>query len=223
MLAILANGDTGISSVADLKGKRVGTITGTSPDLYLRTLLRRANVAETDLQIMNLKTTELVAAMKKRDLDATVAAEPYPEQILAEVPGTKTVVRGGGVVSQRILFVSMEDWLGKNPALAEKMVAGITEAMWWTRQNLDEAGDISARWLGGGADPLVIRKAIRNITYDPRHTKLAEQSWNNEGSLLVEQKRIKAPVAYAEGFDPTFANKIPQLYPQWVADLKPLP
>lgn len=223
MLAILANGDTGISTVSDLKGKRVGTISGTSPDLYLRTLIRRSGMKEDEVQILNLRTTELVVAMKKKELDATVAAEPYAEMILAEVPGAKTVVRGGGVVSQRILLVGMEPWLEQNRPTAERLVGGLTEAMWWTRQNLDEAGEISARWLGGGADPTVIKKAIRNLTFDPRHGKLPEQSWINEGNLLVEQKRIKTSVPYAEGFDPTFADAIPERYPQWVADLKPLP
>ena len=53
MLGILAHPDSGINSIADLKGKRVGTTFGSMNDMYLVDLLRKNGVSEAAVNRIN--------------------------------------------------------------------------------------------------------------------------------------------------------------------------
>lgn len=72
--AIVTNSDTGIKSVADLKGKTVATTLGTSQETLLNIALERAGVDVGDVEIINMDASGCVTAMLSGKVDAVSAA-----------------------------------------------------------------------------------------------------------------------------------------------------
>ncbi|MDR3505503.1 MAG: ABC transporter substrate-binding protein [Acidocella sp.] len=67
---VLVRKDAGISSIAGLKGKRVGYVRATTSHYYLLRMLWQAGLDFTDIQAINLSPTDGAAAFAAGDLDA---------------------------------------------------------------------------------------------------------------------------------------------------------
>jgi len=67
---VLVPKDSAISSIADLKGKRVGYVRATTSHYYLLRMLWAAGLQFSDIQAINLSPTDGAAAFRAGDLDA---------------------------------------------------------------------------------------------------------------------------------------------------------
>ena len=98
----------------------------------------------------------------------------------------------------------------------------MAEASQYTRQHLDEAAEISTRWVPG-LDLAVSKKSIRHMTFDPRITSLTIQAYEENARILVEQKKLKAPMPWQRAMETKFIEKVMKTHPQFFSDLKPVP
>lgn len=73
LTSLMATGKSGVRSVRDLRGKRVGTAGIPYQEAYLKTILRRANVPESSVRVTNVGASLLPAMLSGR-VDATLAA-----------------------------------------------------------------------------------------------------------------------------------------------------
>ena len=78
--AIVAHAD--VTSLADLRGRRVAVQVNSVSAYLLRRSLKTAGLDVEDLQIVNLPPDRHRAAFMRRDVDAVVTAEPVRTQIL---------------------------------------------------------------------------------------------------------------------------------------------
>src|SRR5262245_8817577 len=87
-LAIVARKDSGIKTVADLKGRRVGLAKAQTSDEYLKMVLARHNMKyDDDVVIENIMAPPALApALKDGKIDAVVSWEPYNTAVLEQVP-----------------------------------------------------------------------------------------------------------------------------------------
>ena len=63
---LFVQGDSGISSVADLKGKKVITTEGTTADIYLHRALEKAGLTRKDVTVVNAKMPDAVQRLHRR-------------------------------------------------------------------------------------------------------------------------------------------------------------
>ena len=108
--------------------------------------------------------------------------------------------------------------LSSRPDVVEKYVIGMAEATWYTRQNRDEAAEISTRWVSG-LEPAVAKKAFANLTFDARITQHTIAAWEENVRILVEQKKLRAPLPWQQGVELRFIEKVMKSHPQFFADL----
>ena len=80
---IVARRSSGISTVADLRGKRIGTPANTSSAYYLSKVLKTAKLAESDATIVALAVPDMAAAIKRGDVDAVSGWEPGAQDSIA--------------------------------------------------------------------------------------------------------------------------------------------
>ncbi len=73
LTSLMATGKSGVRSVRDLRGKRVGTAGIPYQAAYLKTILRRANVPQASVKVTNVGAS-LLAAMLSGRVDATLGA-----------------------------------------------------------------------------------------------------------------------------------------------------
>ena len=74
--ALVTRKDTGITKVADLKGKRVAVTRGTDPHIFLVRALAEAKLTEKDVKLVLLQHPDGRPALERGDVDAWAGLDP---------------------------------------------------------------------------------------------------------------------------------------------------
>lgn len=74
--AVMASEQSGIETIADLKGRKVGVESGTVGEFFLSILLKREGLSLDDLQVDSLPSEEIPGALKSGQIEAGVAYQP---------------------------------------------------------------------------------------------------------------------------------------------------
>jgi NitT/TauT family transport system substrate-binding protein len=81
----------GISSVAELKGKKIGVEVGFVGHLLLLNALEKNGLSESDVELVNVPTNETPQVLASGQVDAIVAWQPSSGQALSQVPGSTRI------------------------------------------------------------------------------------------------------------------------------------
>ena len=79
--ALVARNDTGINSIADLKGKRVGTPFASTAHYSLLAALAQNGLSPKDVQLIDLQPQAILAAWERGDIDAAYTWLPTLDQL----------------------------------------------------------------------------------------------------------------------------------------------
>jgi ABC-type nitrate/sulfonate/bicarbonate transport system substrate-binding protein len=205
-----------------LVGRKVGLSVGGTGDQYLRVVLDKKNIPVDKTELINVAPGNQLSALQTGQVDVVATWEPYGTLLLEKVPGSTLVSRNGGYIGYFIMFSTSDDVVKSQPELVERFVTALAESAFYTRQNLDEAAEISTRWVPG-LDADIAKKAIRFMPYDPRISKHSIQNYEESVQDLLDQKKLKEKIAPSEAINTTFIEKVMQSHPQFFADLKPIP
>lgn len=139
-------GGPGITTLQDLRGKRVGFGFSTATELFLLEVLKTANMTRADLRPVNLQPPEGLVALQRRDVDAVSTFKPWTGRIAGALPGT-TVVKGleWYLLHQHIMM--NKGWAMENRATAVRFLAALREIMAFTQANPQEASAMVGRRL----------------------------------------------------------------------------
>jgi NitT/TauT family transport system substrate-binding protein len=88
---IVARRSAGISTLSDLKGKRIVVPRSTSAHYHLVAMLRSAGVQDSDVALVNAPATDMAAALRRGDADAISMWEPESQNAVAAL-GTDAVI-----------------------------------------------------------------------------------------------------------------------------------
>lgn len=209
----------GITSMAQLKGKKVGVEVGFVSHLLLMNALKAANLTEKDITIVNVPTDQTPQTLKSGNVDAIVAWQPNSGQALKEVPGSKAIFTSADVPG--IIY----DMLAVNPkSLAERRADWLKVAKVWDRvakfvldeKNLEEAAKIMSARVGLTAEQY---KPLMKGTFflDLEGGKKAFQKGEALSSLYGSNKVVdtfnvkngvyKAPVKVDDYLDPSITEQ----------------
>jgi len=95
---LAARRSAGIESVADLKGKRIATISNTSSGYFLHRLLQSAGLGSDDVEIVRiLPLSDMGKALAAGEVDAVTIWEPYMEDAVAALGDDVIEFSGKGI------------------------------------------------------------------------------------------------------------------------------
>lgn len=221
-LAIVGRADSGVRAdhPEDLKGKTIGTQLGGSSEVYPRAIFSKLGIdGDKDVKWVNVNPVDQAAALKSKSVDVVSCSEPFTSQMLMDIPGSVVVIRGGGYTAYASLVIVEEKTIKEKPDLVLRIVAAYAEASAYVRQNPQDSGVVLSHWMQG-LDPKVAGAALPWVKFDPRMTEWTLKTWDYTNNLLVEQKRIPAPIPAEGVFDTTFIQKIQKDHPEYFKDLK---
>ena len=221
-LSIFTRKGTGITKIQDLAGKRVGAVVGGTTHEYLGAVLTKAGIAADKFPVLNVPPGNSVSALAGGQVDAMSVWEPYGTMIQDKVPDAMLLQKGGGLLPYFIDMSTLLETMEKQRDMVYRYTLGLLEASQYTRQHLDEAAEITTRWIPG-LEVGVARRAIRNMRYDPRITKYTLQAWGENVRVLVEQKKLHQPIPWTQGIELKYIERAQKEYPQLFSDLKPVP
>jgi len=123
--AVNALKKTGIKSIADLKGKKIGVPAGGSQGPMLPLLLQANGLKESDMTLMNMPVAAMVPSLLQGQVDAILgSSDAY--QIQLEMQGAELdnySFADNGVPTVATSIFASSDFIKQNPEVVKKFIA----------------------------------------------------------------------------------------------------
>ncbi|ANH06991.1 MULTISPECIES: taurine ABC transporter substrate-binding protein [Shinella] len=219
--ALVARDGSGIETPADLKGKKVAVPFVSTSHFHLLVGMNKVwNIDPREVEILNLKPPQIVAAWQRGDIDAAYVWPPALSEILktGKVISDSEVIGAASVPTFDGLVVDTA-WAAENPKLMEAFTRVLAESYAdynankaaWTVDSPEVQGIVK---LIGGDGPSTV-EALELLSF-PNADEQASDTWLGGGAtraltesakFLVEQKQIgKSLDDYAPFVNASFAE-----------------
>jgi sulfonate transport system substrate-binding protein len=140
--ALVVNKDSTVTSVAELKGKKIAATKGTDPYFFLLRALNEAGLSSADVEIVNLQHADGKVALERGQVDAWAGLDPHMAQTELE-QGSKLIYRNIDFNSYGFLN-AREAFLKEHPEYVGRVLKQYERARAWIQENPDEAAQILA-------------------------------------------------------------------------------
>lgn len=128
--AIVVKKTASITSVKDLKGKRVAYTKGTSSQYLLLRALKKAGLSADDVTWVNLDQSAASVAFSKGKVDAWATWDPYTASAQLQ-QNAKILTDGTGLSNNRDFIVSSTSFAKKNKTLSKYIIKYLSDDMTW--------------------------------------------------------------------------------------------
>jgi len=193
--SVVAATGIGVKTVADLKGKKVGSQLGSSTHhIFVNRIAPKFGLKPGDYQIVNIKFEDHNAALASKSVDAYAGVEPYPS--VAEVEGF------GVLIIDYSKFDLVPVWLAVNePVLEKKRDALVAFMKGWleTVKIMKDDPDRAARAVWGfyksegyTVKQEAIKKMLSKLDVNPEYVPQLKDYLKTESEILVKSKQIAA-------------------------------
>lgn len=136
-----------MSSMDELKGKRVGVARGTGSETFWLSVVDKLKLNPADYTIVNVEAPEMVAALERGNIDAFACWEPWPTRALRAIPNTRILVSNETIQIIRNFMYMNKGWAEANRPATERFLRAMIEATEFIRSNRDQAVRHVARFL----------------------------------------------------------------------------
>lgn len=164
--------DCGISSVKDLKGKKIAINLVKSSFHYTWLMeLEKNGMTEDDVTFVSLPFSEQQAALERGDVDAIGLMQPYVKSARDSEKLTKLYDAYDTWGERQFCEIFLnEKWATKNAEKATRFVSALRKAMDWTHDNQAEAKTIISKYTG------VDVKKIEDYRFQPNGKVVVEDA-----------------------------------------------
>jgi ABC-type nitrate/sulfonate/bicarbonate transport system substrate-binding protein len=199
----------GIGNPEDLKGKKVGMLTGSSTDWYASKYLKAFGLSQgtgpDKVEIVSIAAPEWIPALQRGDIAAFFGWEPWVSKATQIVAGAHQLHNGGdnGLFILMNCLVFNEDWVKSDPESALATMKGILEAHDAVQADKKAAADLAAAKMRIPAEELLQQAGCCSFKVDftqdfEEHAREAAQWAQSKGMLKQENadailKDVMAP------------------------------
>jgi aliphatic sulfonates family ABC transporter substrate-binding protein len=211
-LAIFKQPDSAIESIFDLKGKKLAYTKGSTGHYMVDLVLEKAGMSEADVKLINMEMDDIAAAFKSKQVDACCVWEPWNFVIeshggslvidasqLDKKPGKKIEASIGDAV------IVSDKFLKNNRELLIRFFKATYDALAWSRKNLNESAEITAKWFKVGGTEIPLHQVKKSVTSMYNHPNLEMQVKEVIPSLpaaLRQQAKFLQTVGKLERVEP---------------------
>lgn len=135
---LVATAESGVTSVADLKGKKVGITYGTSMHYLTIAYLAAEGISVDDVEIV--QSSDLFTLLQSGDIDAGIVFGTQAESI----GGTILAAEADYGLRQESALAARTEFIEQYPELTAKFLYALNLADEWIAENPDEAAAITA-------------------------------------------------------------------------------
>ena len=196
MISTKACSDGSITSVADLKGKRVSVNAPGATEIWLAKALETGGLTLDDIELQFLSFPDAVIALESGALDAAIVGEP----VATAAENSGIAVRLVDNIPVEGIWPTMifgnEEWIASNPDAAAGVIAGYLRASEDLMTNFNDPLNLAIIQKYTEVDPALIAQSVKPI-------------YSTDGSIdleslatLQEFFRDRGQLEYDDDIDP---------------------
>ncbi|MDB6142483.1 MAG: putative phosphorous compounds metabolism-like protein [Pseudomonas sp.] len=192
--AIVVRSDSTLTSLADLKGKKIAVTKAAGSHYLLIAALNKAGLKFTDIEPAYLTPADGRAAFESGKVDAWVTWEPFLSGVQRQLP-TRTLADGKGLAQYQRYYLTTNAFAKSHPQVLEVVFAELKSTGLWIKANPADAAKILGP-LWGNLDAATVQAANDRRSYEVQSVK---------ADKLDEQQSI-ADAFFAAGLLPKAVN-----------------
>ncbi|WP_459618258.1 ABC transporter substrate-binding protein [Bordetella sp. 2513F-2] len=205
--------DAGVQSLADLKGKKISTTTGTTAHVFLDRALRSASLEPgKDVQIVNQRMSEAVTAFISGAVPAVALWVPFDVTLRQRVPDARKLLDASAFYPEAAIvggWAARNDYYTSQPEVIRGLIRAWRESNDYLLANTDAALEVLQRQQYQQvplADLKEQFKASKYFTAAEWRTRYADGTvtkWLQQVTdFFVQTANIASPVPASQYFDP---------------------
>ncbi|WP_133646230.1 sulfonate ABC transporter substrate-binding protein [Paraburkholderia flava] len=160
--AVIVPANSPITSIRDLKGKRIALTKGSNTHFLLVRLLAAAKLDYRDVTPVWLSPSDARAAFETRAVDAWAIWDPFLA-VAQKTANARIVADGTGVVGNRAYYFTSQRYAEKNDDVLRVALAELIALDKWIESNRSAAADEFSRLWGLPHD--VVDVALQRLRY----------------------------------------------------------
>ncbi|MEW8351524.1 MAG: NrtA/SsuA/CpmA family ABC transporter substrate-binding protein [Candidatus Thiodiazotropha taylori] len=145
---LIARTDAGISTPADLRGKKLATQKASAVHFFLHLFLVEHGIYERDLSLSFFKAEQLPDKLASGTVDAFSMREPYISLTKDKLPGGYIIFEEPGLYQQRDVVVSSREFVANHPSVVKRFFKSLLQAEEYVQNNPRTAINIISERLG---------------------------------------------------------------------------
>lgn len=194
-LAVVAGLKSGVNSLKELKGKRIGSQFGSATDyVFQNKILPKAGLSKDDVQMVNVRFQNHVSALAAGSIDAFAGVEPFPS--LAEVDKLGKVLTDYSPYDLQPVILAcsteaVQKRRGDVVAFLRAWLAGVKVF----NGDRDKATQIVLSYFtkkGFKVSPQVVKLMLSKIDVNPEFKPQLKDYLTAQSKVLMQQKKIAA-------------------------------
>jgi len=194
-LAVVAGVKSGIKTLADLKGKKVGSQLGSATDfVFQNKIMPKAGLKKEDVQIVNVRFQNHVAALTAGSIDAFAGAEPFVSVAEVEKLGQVLVDYSDFDLAPVILAANKSAVAHKRDSVVA-FLRGWLASVKAFRDDPDQSAKIVLKHFkdqGFSVNEAVVKRMLSKFDVRPALTPEVQTYLEGQSKSLLKQKKIAA-------------------------------
>ena len=188
MVKIIARKDSGIKKGVDLKGKKVGANRGTSSHFFLAVFVIHNRLSISDVEMINIITVDLPAALKNNEVDAISVWQPYTLTAMQLLGNNAVELPSSENYRTTFSFAAMKVLAKEHPEILQKFLRAIDKATAFIRKDREKAQEIIAGSLN--LDKNVVNAVWDDFVFEISLDQPLLVSWDNIARWAIKNKLV---------------------------------
>lgn len=203
--AVLVPEDSDITSVKDLKGKKIGLVVGSIAQNFIDVLLKENDLTTQDVELINLSTGEQQQALAAGQVDAIATWEPTITKTEAAKTG-KILADGTDIFLGENPIVARTEYTTQNPEIVQIFLEEYKEAVDELNKNKAEYEEKYAETLGLDVD--LLDTALSHVSEPVTISEEDITDLQGTADFLYDSGIITKSLNIADYIDDTFSKNL---------------
>jgi len=147
-IRIIARKDRGISAPADLKGRRIGVVAGTTAEFFLRAYLTTFYIHPEDVRMVDIETDKLVDALLSGAVDAVSTWSPFTAVLRDRLGSNAATLDSLNIYTMSWNIAATQTFARNNSACIRKFLRAVLRANSFIKDHPAETRTVTAKHIG---------------------------------------------------------------------------
>jgi len=163
---VVARQDRGITKPVDLKGKIIGVTKGSTGHFFLSSFLNSIGLTNSDVELVDMKATEMAQALAEGRVDAISTWEPHIFNAQKLLGKNVMLFEDNGLFREHFSLVASRNFIKEHANILERFLRALEKAEKFININREESINIVATRIG--ADINLVDKLWNDFEFNLR-------------------------------------------------------